>query len=67
MAPDDLRELVEDAINYHLDQNKLAVLKIAEASEREGLIALARRKIKRTRKRKHDSRPAWARDDEGEL
>jgi CRISPR/Cas system-associated endoribonuclease Cas2 len=53
MAPDHIRELVEDAINYHLDQEKLRILQIAEASEREGLIALARgRKPKPKRKPK---------------
>jgi hypothetical protein len=42
MSPGTLRWLVEDAINGHLDQDKLAILKVAEESEREGLIALAR-------------------------
>ena len=30
--PDDLRDLVEDAINDHLDQEQLQILKVAEES-----------------------------------
>jgi len=48
IPPDDLRELVRDAINRHLDQDSLAKFKVAEESERQGLIALARgRKARR--------------------
>ena len=34
IPPDAMRDFVEDAINQHLDQNQLAVLKVAEQSER---------------------------------
>jgi hypothetical protein len=37
VAPDDMRNLVERAINRHLDQERLSILKVAEASEREQL------------------------------
>ena len=37
IPPDDLRELVRDAINRHLDQDSLAKFKVAEESERKGL------------------------------
>jgi len=37
IPPDYMRDLVETAINRHLDQEQLRVLKIAEASEREQL------------------------------
>jgi hypothetical protein len=39
IPPDTMRRMVETAINGHLDQNKLAVLKVAERSERELLKA----------------------------
>ena len=42
IAPDRLRRLVEDAIVGHVDQDQLAVLKVAEQSERELLKALGR-------------------------
>ena len=64
MAPDDIRELVEDAINNHLDQKQLAVLKVAEESERElggGIVAMARRRMKRADKIKPKRKPKWAR------
>jgi hypothetical protein len=35
IPPDDLRDLIETAINRHLSQRKLAILKVAEESERE--------------------------------
>jgi hypothetical protein len=35
IEPDRIRELVESAINQHLPQHQLKILKIAEASERE--------------------------------
>ena len=35
IPPDDLRDLVEAAINQHLPQRRLEILKIAEESERE--------------------------------
>ena len=35
IPPDHLRDLVERAINQHLPQDQLAVLRVAEASERE--------------------------------
>lgn len=41
--PDDLRQLVEDVIVVHLDENEIAVLKTAEGSEREILKAFAHR------------------------
>ena len=37
ISPDQMRGLVEDSINQHLDQDQLRVLKVAEASEREQL------------------------------
>jgi hypothetical protein len=37
MPPDKIREVVEDVINIHLDQDALDVLKVAEESEREQL------------------------------
>jgi hypothetical protein len=40
IPPDQLRELVEDAINLHLPQDQLAMLKVAEQSEREGMLKL---------------------------
>lgn len=43
IAPHDLRALVEGAINLHLPQDQLRVLKVAEQSEREVLAAFARR------------------------
>ena len=64
MAPDDIRELVEDAINNHLDQKQLAVLKVAEELERElggGIVAMARRRMKRADKIKPKRKPKWAR------
>ena len=42
IPPDTLRELVEEAINRHLDQDRLAILKVAEESEREQLRAFVR-------------------------
>jgi hypothetical protein len=36
-----LRDLVEGAINLHLPQDQLEILKIAEASERELLVQWA--------------------------
>ncbi len=50
MAPDTIRALVEEAINDHLDRDKLAVLKVYEESERQGLIALARGRRARRRR-----------------
>ena len=35
IPPDQLRDLVEACINQHLPQDKLAILKVAEKSERE--------------------------------
>ena len=52
MAPDDLRGLVEDAINAHLDQDQLRIMEVAEASERElggGIVKMARRQMQRAR------------------
>jgi hypothetical protein len=43
IEPDMIRHLVEDAIDRHIDQDQLAVLKVAEQSERELLKALGRR------------------------
>ena len=40
IAPDELRRLVEDAINRHLRQDQLNVLKIAENTERELIATL---------------------------
>ena len=37
-----MRGLVEDAISDHVDQKQLAILKVAEASERELLKGLGR-------------------------
>ncbi|QIG49450.1 hypothetical protein G5V57_18045 [Nordella sp. HKS 07] len=37
IAPDDLRDLVESAINEHLPQDQLEILKIAEEEERKQL------------------------------
>ena len=42
-----MRDLVEAAINLHLDQEQLRVLKVAEASEREQLKLWARKKRRR--------------------
>ena len=42
ISPDSLRYLVEAAIIGHVDQDQLAVLKVAEQSERELLKALGR-------------------------
>jgi hypothetical protein len=39
--PDELRRLVQDAIDRHIDQDELRVLKVAEESERELLKGLA--------------------------
>jgi hypothetical protein len=44
MEPDTMRDLVETAINRHLPQDQLAVLKVAEESEREFFKAFIRRK-----------------------
>ena len=44
ISPDTMRDLVEEAINLHLDQDQLRVLKVAEASEREQLKLWARRR-----------------------
>jgi hypothetical protein len=41
IPPDQLRDLVEGAVNLHLPQNQLEILKIAEASERELLVQWA--------------------------
>ena len=50
MSPDDMRDLIENAINLHLDQDDFAVMKVAEESERQWLIALAHgRKTRRRR------------------
>jgi hypothetical protein len=43
IAPDDLRNLVEAAINRHLPQHQLEVLKVAERSERELITSLVSR------------------------
>jgi hypothetical protein len=43
MSPDYLRGLVAAAIEIHLPPRQLALLKIAEESEKQGLLALARR------------------------
>jgi hypothetical protein len=40
ISPDDMRMLVEDAIDNHVDHDQLKVLRVAEASERELLKAL---------------------------
>jgi hypothetical protein len=40
IPPDQLRDLVEGAINLHLSQHQLRIAKIAEASEREGISKL---------------------------
>ena len=37
IPPDDLRAIVEEAINRHLDQDQLRILKVAEADERRQL------------------------------
>jgi hypothetical protein len=42
IEPDDLRDMVEQVINQHLDQAALEVLKVAERSERQILQAFAR-------------------------
>jgi hypothetical protein len=42
IAPDDLRSLVENAINEHLPQDQLEILKIAEQDERKQLTMFAR-------------------------
>ena len=42
MPPDTLRNLVEAAINRHLDQDQLKILKVAEASERDLIRAWGR-------------------------
>jgi hypothetical protein len=44
MAPDVMRDLVEKAINQHLPQDQLAVLKVAEQSEREFFKTFIRRR-----------------------
>ena len=44
IPPDTMRDLVEAAINWHLDQDALAVLKVAEQSERQMLKIWARNK-----------------------
>ena len=44
MEPDTIRRLVENDINRHLDQDQLAVLKVAEQSEREQLQLWANKK-----------------------
>jgi len=41
--PDDLRQLVRDRIEHHIDQRALHAMQVAEASEREYLADLARR------------------------
>ena len=43
IPPDTMRGLVEDAINAHVDQRQLSILKVAEASERELLKALGKK------------------------
>jgi hypothetical protein len=43
MEPDVMRDLVEQAINQHLPQHQLAVLKVAEQSEREFFKAFIKR------------------------
>jgi hypothetical protein len=48
MAPDVMRDLIEDAINKHLPQHELAVLKVAEESEREILKVFIRREEETT-------------------
>jgi hypothetical protein len=45
IPPDILRDIVEQAINLHLDQAQLEVLKVAEDSEREVLRAFARKAV----------------------
>jgi hypothetical protein len=37
IPPDEIRRLIEEAINRHLDQDQFAILKVAEESEREQL------------------------------
>ena len=44
ISPDQMRGLVEDSINRHLDQDQLRVLKVAEASEREQLTLWTKKK-----------------------
>jgi hypothetical protein len=43
IPPDTMRELVEDAIDFHVDHAALKVLKVAEKSERELLKALGKK------------------------
>ncbi len=43
IPPDNIRELVEQAISVHVDQDELDILKVAEESERDLLRALGRR------------------------
>jgi hypothetical protein len=46
IPPDILRELVEEVITLHIDQRELDVLRVAEESERNLLMALAAGKTK---------------------
>jgi hypothetical protein len=48
MAPDVMRSLVEQMINRHLPQDRLAVLKVAEQSEREFFKAFIKRRRKQS-------------------
>jgi hypothetical protein len=50
IAPDDLRDLVERAINLHLSREQLAIMQVAEESERE-LLRMWNRKEKRNQTR----------------
>jgi hypothetical protein len=48
IEPDLLRALVEKAINFHIDQDQLDVMKVAEESEREWLRKIVKRAKRRT-------------------
>jgi hypothetical protein len=48
VAPRTLRDLVREAIERHLPQDQLEILKVAEESERDQLTAWAKRLAKRT-------------------
>jgi hypothetical protein len=50
IPPDRLRDLVEDHINLHLPQDKLEVLKAAEASERDIIMRLVGEKVARKKR-----------------
>jgi hypothetical protein len=42
IKPDDLRQMVRDVIESHIDQRQLDILREAEESERDHLIRMAR-------------------------